>query len=447
MSRILRVVFALAACALGALSTALGADFYDNWRQDRPGVQRRLTVADIPPPKRGTSKEEPDLNNHPRIVHLAGARPKVGPGFAVQLYASGLSQPREIRIAPNGDVFVAESGAGQILVFKAADGNGHLAAPHVFAKGLTRPFGMAFYPLGPDPKWVYVGEPTRIIRLPYKSGETVTGGPAQTVIPNLPGNHHWTRAIVVAADGKTLLYSIGSGSNEAGDMPATPPGGPRAFIAAHPLGEAWGPELGRAEVRQFNPDGGNAHAYATGLRNCVDMALQPGSGALWCVVNERDALGDNTPPDYATSVRPGAFYGWPWYYIGGHPDPRLGGRPDLAGKVTVPDVLLQAHSAPLGIAFYGGGQFPAGYDGDAFVTMHGSWDRTTRVGYKVVRLRFQAGRPTGVVQDFMTGFVIDDHSVWGRPVGVAVARDGALLVSDDGSGSLWRVTWVGGARR
>ena len=444
MPRLAAALVAGSAAALGAAALAAAAE--DAWRQDGPGVERHLTVAGIPPPKRGTPQEKADFENHPTIVRRPGAVPRVPAGFTVQVYASGLDQPRRMTVAPSGDVFVAESGAGRVLVFGAGEGKGGPASPHVFASGLHRPFGLAFYPAGPDPKWLYVGEPDRIVRLPYRPGGLAAAGPAQVVIANLPANHHWTRDVIVAADGKALLYSIGSGSNEAGDMAAAPDGGLKRFAASHALGEAWGPELGRAEVRRFDPDGGNVRPFATGLRNCVQMTLQPGSGAVWCVVNERDGLGDDTPPDYATSVRQGAFYGWPWYYIGGHPDPRLDGRPDLRDKVTVPDVLLQAHSAPLGIAFYAGGQFPADYRGDAFVTMHGSWNRTSRVGYKVVRLRFAGDRPTGVAQDFLTGFVVDDHSVWGRPVGVAVAQDGSLLVSDDGSGRIWRVTWTGAGR-
>jgi glucose/arabinose dehydrogenase len=416
----------------------------DDWRKDQPGVERRLTPADIPPPKRGTSQEAPDISNHPEVVRAPpGATLKVPPGFSVQRLASGLARPRVIRIAPNGDIFVAESGAGRILVFRPSEARG---PAHVFASGLDRPYGIAFYPAGPSPQWVYVGEPGRIVRFPYRSGARVAAGPAQVVIPNVPSAHHWTRDVIVAPDGRTLYYAVGSGSNEAGDMPATPPGGLARFAAAHPIGQAWGHELGRAEVRELDPDGQNVRTDATGLRNCTAMALQPGSGALWCVVNERDGLGDDTPPDYATAVRRGAFYGWPWYYIGDHPDPRLGGRPDLKDKVTVPDLLLQAHSAPLGIAFYDGRQFPADYRGDAFIAMHGSWNRTRRVGYKVVRVHMSGGRPTGWVEDFMTGFILNDREVWGRPVGVAVAADGSLLVSDDGSGSLWRVAWAGGSR-
>lgn len=438
---------ALAAAPLAAPDAhAAPAGPFDGWRQDRPGAERRLTAADIPPPRRGAGKAAADADNTAKVVHLARARPKAPPGFAVQLFATGLRQPRQIRVAPDGDVFLAESAAGKILVFRPGAA-GARATPHVFASGLKRPFGIAFYPLGPDPQWVYVGETDKIVRLPYRSGALAATGAKQVVVPNVPSVHHWTRDVAVAGDGRSLFYSVGSGSNVAEDMAASPPGGLAAFAAGHPLGEAWGRELGRAQVRQFDPDGHNVKTYATGLRNCVSMAVQPGSGALWCVVNERDGLGDNTPPEYATSVRPGGFYGWPWYYIGDHPDPRRGGRADLKGKVTTPDVLMQAHTAPLGLTFYEGQQFPADYRGDAFVAMHGSWNRTVRSGYKVVRLRFAAARPTGVVEDFLTGFVVDDHAVWGRPVGVTVAKDGALLVSDDGSGSIWRVSWTGPAAR
>ena len=184
--------------------------------------------------------------------------------------------------------------------------------------------------------------------------------------------------------------------------------------------------------------------FATGLRNCSGLTVQPSSGALWCAVNERDVLGDDLPPDYATRVREGQFYGWPWYYIGAHEDPRRKGeRPDLAGKIALPDVLIQPHSAPLGITFYEGGQFPAAYKGDAFVALHGSWNRAKRTGYKVARLLFKNGEPTGEYEDFLTGFVVDDADVWGRPVDVAVAHDGALLVTDDGGGVIWRVVYKG----
>jgi glucose/arabinose dehydrogenase len=221
-----------------------------------------------------------------------------------------------------------------------------------------------------------------------------------------------------------------------------PLGGLKKWARSHALGATWDTEERRADVLAFTPEGKNERIFATGLRNCSGMTVQPDSGALWCVVNERDELGDDTPFEYATVVREGAFYGWPWYFIGSNEDPRRKGeRPDLATKVTLPDVLFQAHSAPLNIAFYDGDAFPPDYRGDAFVTLHGSWNRGTRTGYKVVRMIFDKAAPTGEYEDFMTGFVVSDKEVWGRPVGVAVAKDGSLLVSEDGSGTIWRVTY------
>ena len=241
--------------------------------------------------------------------------------------------------------------------------------------------------------------------------------------------------------------SVGSGSNIAEGMPKKTPAETAAWQADHALGAPWGKEDGRADVLAFYPDGSGRSVFASGIRNCVSVTLNPTTGEPWCAVNERDSLGDNLPPDYVTRVKAKAFYGWPWYYIGGNEDPRLKGqRPDLAGKTTVPDVLIQPHSAPLGLTFYpahaGVSAFPASYRGDAFVALHGSWNRAKRTGYKVVRLKLVNGAPTGEYEDFLTGFVADDRGVWGRPVGVAVARDGALLVTDDGGSVVWRVAYA-----
>jgi glucose/arabinose dehydrogenase len=206
------------------------------------------------------------------------------------------------------------------------------------------------------------------------------------------------------------------------------------------LGAAWGDETDRAAVLVFDPDGKNRKLFATGIRNCVGLAMQP-NGTAWCSTNERDSLGDDLVPDYVTRVKENAFYGWPWFYIGDNQDPRHpGARPDLKDKITVPDVLLQAHSASLGMTFYDGNSFPAEYRGDAFAAEHGSWNRSKRTGYKVIRIRLKDGVPTGEYEDFVTGFVVDDKEVWGRPVGVAVAHDGALLFSEDGNGTIWRVS-------
>jgi glucose/arabinose dehydrogenase len=437
--------FLIAGPSLPALAddgaTRTGAGAYGDWRSDAPGVRRRLTAQDMPAPGATGSVANPSWV----VARPEGAWPKAPAGFAVSLFAADLKQPRVVRVAPNGDVFVAESAPGRVTVLSAADGASKAASAATFAAGLHRPFGIAFYPPGPDPRYVYVAETDRVVRFPYRAGESKAAGPAEVVVPSLPsGRGHWTRDLAFSPDGKTLFVSVGSGSNIAEDMPDAPPEGVAAFAAEHAPGAAWGAEENRADVLAFDPDGGGVKVFATGLRNCSGLTVQPQSAALWCVVNERDALGDDLPPDYATGVKPGAFYGWPWFYVGGHEDPRLAGRrADLAASVTVPDVLFQAHSAPLGITFYQGAQFPADYRGDAFVAMHGSWNRAKRTGYKVVRLPFKDGAPTGEYEDFLVGFVADDAVVWGRPVDVAVAHDGALLVTDDAGGAIWRVAYTG----
>jgi glucose/arabinose dehydrogenase len=241
-----------------------------------------------------------------------------------------------------------------------------------------------------------------------------------------------------------MFVSVGSESNAGEGLPRLDPAQAKSWQEQQPLGAAWGGEAGRADVRVFTPEGKPESTYATGIRNCVGLAVHPVTGDVWCSANERDALGDNLPPDYVTRVREGAFYGWPWYYIGDHEDPRhKGERPDLASRITVPDVLLQPHSASLQMTFYTGtggrAAFPEEYRGDAFAAFHGSWNRSTPTGYKVVRIRLHNGEATGEYEDFLTGFVLDDNHVWGRPVGVTVAHDGALLVTEDGNGTVWRI--------
>jgi glucose/arabinose dehydrogenase len=328
----------------------------------------------------------------------------------------------------------------------------------IFASGLKQPYGIAFYPLGPNPRWVYVANSDGVVRFPYKNGDLEATGKPERVIEGIPWVHHYGRDIAFSPDGKRLFLSVGSGSNVALDMFPEPHwtmhpeprnvDGLEAWAKLKPLGAAWDTEELRADVLSFDPDGKNMKIVATGLRNCQGMTIQPATGQLWCAVNERDELGDNTPFEYATHVVEGAFYGWPWYFIGGHEDPRHAGqRPDLKDKVTVPDVMMMAHSAPLQMTFYQGGNFPPEYKGSAFVTMHGSWNRDKRTGYKVVRLLFDAsGKPTGEYEDFMTGFVISDTQVWGRPVGVAVGNDGSLFVTEDGNGTIWRITYRASAR-
>lgn len=432
---------ALAALACATLAHAqqqdqplVGKAAFGDWHDDGPGVWRLIRPGDLPRP----SAAESASNGADAIAAPDNAAPLLPDGFSATRIVSGLRGPRVVRVAPNGDLFVADSRAGAVRVYRL-DADGKVAAEGVFARGLRQPYGIAFYPLD-KPRWVYVANSDSVVRFPYRDGDLKASGGPQGIVSGIPANHHWTRDIAFSPDGGTLYVSVGSGSNVAEGIGGAPKGGIGAWAAKEPLGAAWGSEEGRAQVRAYDPDGRNGRVVATGLRNCSGMTVQPGTGALWCVVNERDELGDNVPFDYATTVRQGAFYGWPWYYIGNHEDPRHAGeRPDLAGKATVPDVLMQAHSAPLNIAFYEGGQFPADYKGDAFVALHGSWNRGVRTGYKVVRLKFEDGRPTGAYEDFMTGFVVSDARVWGRPVGVAVAKDGALIVTEDGSGTIWRV--------
>jgi glucose/arabinose dehydrogenase len=391
-----------------------------------PGLFRKITTADLPSPHATRSVDNgPDLVTRPR-----DAWPKAPPGFKVDLYAEGLDNPRLLRTAPNGDLFLAESHAGEIKVFRGANKDGKAEQAQVFARGLRQPFGIAFYPPGPDPQWVYVGNTDSVVRFPYRNGDVKTRGAAQKIadLPgggHLRGGGHWTRDIAFSRDGKKMYVSVGSYSNN--DDPDT-----------HPE------EKNRADILEFNPDGSGMRIYAYGLRNAVGISVNPDTGQLWASTNERDELGDDLPPDYITHVQEGGFYGWPWYYIGDHEDPRYRGKhPELKAKVIVPDVLLQPHLASLEMTFYTGRQFPPEYRGDIFASEHGSWNRRKRVGYEVVRVPLKGGKATGEYEDFLTGFVTADGRVWGRPVGIAVGSDGALYVSDDGSRSIWRVTYTG----
>ena len=439
----IRATVAGSFAAIALLGASADASPTNDWRGDAPGVHHEINGDALLKPFATRS-----ANNGPtEIVAPRGALPKVPAGFAVTRFADGLDGPRAMRVAPNGDVFVAETAAGQIRILRARPGATKAESAAVFADDLDEPFGIAFYPPGPDPHWIYIANTNSVVRFPYKVGDTAAHGLPQTLVAQLAPSEggHSTRDIRFSADGKRMFVSVGSGSNVAEDMPRLGGATLKQWTASHPLGAAWDDEDQRADVLSFDPDGGGRTVVATGLRNCVGLAVQPTSGDLWCATNERDGFGDDLVPDYATRVKQGAWYGWPWYYLGNHEDPRLKGqRPDLAGKATMPDVLLQSHSAPLGIAFYAApagaaAAFPAGYDGDAFVTLHGSWNRALRTGYKVVRIRMKNGVPVGGYEDFLTGFVQSDKAVWGRPVGVAVAKDGALLVSEDANGTIYRI--------
>jgi len=398
-----------------------GRAAFGDYHGDGPGVRRRITTADLPPPF-----STPSARNGPDVVPPpAGADPEVPPGFRVDVFAHDLDGPRLLRVSPSGDLFVDESEAGRVRVLRAADGARAAERDAIFATGLDRPFGIAFYPPGPEPKWVYVAETNAVVRFPYASGDMSARGAAETIVASLtemPGGH-WTRDVAFSLDGKRMFVSVGSASNDA---------------------EGNSDERSRADVLVFDPEGGGRHVFASGIRNCVGLAVHASTGDVWCSTNERDGLGDDLVPDYVTRVRSGGFYGWPWYYLGDHEDPRHAGeRPDLARASIVPDVLLQSHSAPLQMTFYDATAFPPRYRGSAFVALHGSWNRGKRTGPKVITVPVQGGVPTGEYEDFMTGFVVDDDSVWARPVGVAVARDGALFVSEDGNGTVWRIAFTG----
>jgi glucose/arabinose dehydrogenase/cytochrome c553 len=394
---------------------------FTDFRFEKPGTIRKITLKDLPAPFL-----TPSAGNGPKVVpRPEGAWPQVPAGFKVELYASGLGDPRLIRTAPNGDFFVAESHTGDVRVFRGITADGKAQEMEIFAEGLRRPFGINFYPPGPNPQWVYVGNTDSIVRFPYQNGDLKARGPVQHIADVPAEESHWTRDIQFTPDGKKMYVSVGSASNvDDGDLPS---------------------EKNRADVLEFNPDGSGMKIYAYGIRNCVGMAIQPKTNELWCSVNERDALGDNLVPDYITHVEEGGFYGWPWWYMGGHQDPRHEGKhPELKDKVITPDVILNPHNASLEMTFYDGKQFPAEYQGDIFASEHGSWNRSVRVGYEVIRVPLhQTGHATGEYEDFMTGFVVDNKHVWGRPVGVTVAPDGSLLITDDGSKSIWRINYTG----
>lgn len=427
---------------------ASGGKDPNDWQLESPGLQHHFKVADLPAPFATSS-----AGNGPRVVPAPeNASLAVPTGFTVKKFADGLRNPRLMRTAPNGDIFIAETGAGRIRVMRTADGADAPTENQIFAQGLHGPFGISFYPPGADPKWIYIANNNSVVRFPYHNGDLqATGGP-EVIVPRLSDTTggHTTRDVVFSKDGKKMFISVGSGSNVADDeLENKTPDEIKAWEAANGPGAAWGPETHRADILVTDPEGHQPlHAYATGIRNGVGMAVNQITGDLWVSTNERDALGDNLVPDYVTRVKEGGYYGWPWYYMGNFEDPRRKGeRPDLAGKAIVPDVLEQSHSASLEMTFYtatsGAAAFPEEYRGDAFVALHGSWNRNTRTGYKVIRVRLDHGVPTGEYDDFLTGFVVDNYSVWGRPVGVTVAHDGALLVTEDGNRTMWRIAYTG----
>lgn len=411
----------------------------------KPGIFRKVTVADLPKP----FVTESVATRSKIVPRPTGALPQAPAGFHVALFADGLRMPRVMRMAPNGDIFVVETQAGQVRVFHGAGADGKPKENSVFATGIHEPYGMVFYPQGKNPQWLYVANTDSVVRYAYKAGDLKATGKAETVIAALPSSRprdiiavaaydaavaegkappdhgHWTRDLAFSLDGKRLFVGVGSASNL--DDPDD-----------HPS------ETRRANILEYTPEGKFVKIYASGIRNPSGIAVNPTTGQLWCSVNERDGLGDDLAPDYITHVEEGGFYGWPWFYMGGNPDTRLNGKhPELRSKTIVPDVLLQSHSASLQMIFYDGTQFPAEYRGDIFAGQHGSWNRQVRSGYEVVRVPLKNGKSSGIYEDFLTGFLTPNGDVWGRPVGVTTAPDGSLLVSDDGSGSIWRVSYTG----
>jgi glucose/arabinose dehydrogenase len=408
-------------------NAAAGRTPFTDYRGESPGTVCHITTADLPQPYATSSSE-----NHPRLVpRPENAWPQGLAGFKVERYAEQLENHGMIRTAPNGDLFIAESGPGRILVFRGITSSGKPERMGTFATGLNRPFGIAFYPGGPNPKYVYVGNTDSVVRFPYENGDLKARRPQEVVIPNIPsgdervgGGGHWTRDIAFTLDGKRMYVSVRSHTNV--NDPDSDPS-----------------EYHRPDIFEANPDGTNIRVYAWGIHNPMGLAVDSETGELWTSVNERDALGDNPPPDYITHVQENGFYGWLWYYIGGNSDPRLMGKhPELKDKVIVADVLLGPHNASLELTFYEGQQFPPEFRGGIFAAEHGSWNRSVRTGYEIIVVPLRNGRASGEYENFLTGFVTMDGKVWGRPVGVAVAKDGALMVSDDGSNSIWRVNYA-----
>ena len=361
----------------------------------------------------------PSTRNAAQVIPRPdGAELRVPAGFSISIFADKLSQPRLMEWAPNGDLFVAQSRPGSVVVLRDKDNDGIPETRTVYAEGLQGVFGMAFHE-----GYLYFGRTDSIVRVKYQPGDTqMTGMPEKLV--DLPTGGHSTRNIQFSRDGKKMYVAVGSQSNKnAGEDPV------------------------RAAINEYNPDGTGHRIFASGIRNPVGLTWQPGTDTLWTAVNERDTLGDDLVPDYVTSVKDGGFYGWPYSYIGSHPDPEhVGKMPDLVKRAIVPDVLIPAHSAALSVTFYTGSQFPPRYRNGAFVGLHGSWNRSKPTGYRVAFVPFQNGKPSGPIEDFVTGWLLADGppaTAWGRPVGITVARDGSLLIADDGGSRIWRVRYTG----
>ncbi len=361
----------------------------------------------------------PSADNGAQMVpQPAGVSLKLPPGFQINLYAEGMKNARWGAVAPNGDFFVCESGQNRVIALRDETGGGTATKREVFASGLDQPFGIQFWK-----DYLYIANTSSIIRYKYKSGQMVADGAPETVVAEVPGNGyrgHWTRDLEFNLTGTKMYVTVGSSVN---------------------IGEET--DTKRATILEYNPDGTGGRIFASGLRNATGKSFNPKTGELWANVNERDGLGDDLVPDYFTSVKDGGFYGWPYYYSGKYHDPRMPEKPELKAAALTPDLLLTSHVAALGSIFYTGKMFPKEYQGDAFLAFHGSGNRSKRVGYCVVRVPFKNGKIQGGWEDFVTGWMLgeDDKRVWGRPVGLAVDKQGALLIIDDGANKIWRVTY------
>jgi hypothetical protein len=418
-----------------------------DWTQDQPGRVHHIKVADLPAPF-----ATPSARNSAQVVSKpADAKLHVPPGFKVELFTDQLQGPRQMITAPNGDIFVAETRSGRIRVLRPSKDGSKVERTETYVEGLEQPFGLALQPQR-KPEWLYVAELNRVVRYRYRKGDLKARNDGRVIVPELtPGGTggHSTRGLAFSRDGKRMFVSIGSMGNIGENMSKKSPAETADWANAHALGAAWDKETQRAAVMVYDVGStASGKLFATGIRNCVGLSVQPATGEVWCATNERDGLGDDLVPDYVTRVKEGGFYGWPWYYLGAHEDPRHAGeRPDLRDHVSLPDVLLGAHSAALSITFYnatqGASLFPKEYAGDGFAVLHGSWNRGTRTGHKVVRIPMQNHQPTGAYEDFLTGFIIDDATAWGRPVASAVASDGSLLLSDDGANLIYRISFEG----
>ncbi|MBI3208692.1 MAG: PQQ-dependent sugar dehydrogenase [Candidatus Solibacter usitatus] len=372
----------------------------------------------LPPPF-----HTPSASNGPKVVPQPnGIALKVPAGFNAAEFASGFAKPRYLLEGPSGEILLTDSvkgGSVYVLTDKNRDGKISDDEKKKLISGLDRPFGMVFWK-----NYLYVGEPLSIKRYPYDSANLTVGAAEEIAAFKGEGEDagHWTRTLVLDAKGEKLYLGIGSRSNAA-------PGDPEY----------------RAAILSFNPDGSGREVVASGIRNPVGLGIHPQSKELWATVQERDGLGDDLVPDFFTSIKPGAFYGWPYAYIGPNEEPRnKGQRPDLVAKTVVPDVVLDpAHIAAMDFRFYAGNQFPARYRNGAFIAMRGSSNRAKRVGYGITFIPFRNGKPSGPQEDFLTGFLLNPESkeVWGRPVGLLVRKDGSMLMSEDGGNKVYSVRY------